>query len=268
VMAQHHGIVPVAAVVSIEITGEALLARLRTVLGAARERSARPPMVGMRDRFMIAQPNPLAATAQESIPTKRLDSPANQVARSLMTPPDLLTRRLDRTRTPRRDEAVQARISTVLGGEHQRRDSLTGLPGTDDLSRTLSALPTANHPLAILVVDVGFPAGSAPSEVERHAALHSATAVLRTNVRHGDLVFHLDRMTFALVLPGLEATTSARALRRLHDALDRFRRPNDRRPWELNIAMGIGFWEPGMPPARPLQQGWQAMLADRDAAAH
>jgi DNA-binding NarL/FixJ family response regulator/GGDEF domain-containing protein len=267
VMTQHHDNIPVEAVVSIEISGEALLARMQAILGASRTRKA-PPPVGMRDRFMVAQPNPLAATPNESNSTARFNSPANQVVRSLTTPPEVLTKPLDRSRTARRDEAVQAHISAVLGGEHQHRDSLTGLPGTDDLSHTLSALPAANHPLAILVMDVSFPAGPPPTEAEFYAALRSATAVLRTNVRHSDLVFHLEDIAFAVVLPGLDVSTSARALRRLRDAFDRFSQPNERRPQVLHVAMGIGFWEPGIPPAHPFQQAWQAMRADRDSAAH
>jgi GGDEF domain-containing protein len=267
VMTQHHDTVPIETVVSIEISGEALLSRLRTILGVGRTRQA-PPPVGMRDRFMVAEPNPLEGTPRDPISTTRLNSPANRVVRSLMAPPEVLTRPLDRSRTARRDEAVQARISAVLGGEHQHRDSLTGLPGTDDLSHTLSALPAANHPLAILVVDVTFPAGSTPTEAEFFAALRSATAVLRTNVRHSDLVFHLEDIAFALVLPGLDVSTSARSLHRLRSALDRYRQPNERRPQTLHLAMGIGFWEPGIPPAHPLQQAWQAMLADRDDNTH
>jgi diguanylate cyclase with GGDEF domain len=267
-MAQHNGIIPVSGVVSIEITGEALLARLHGILGVGRGRTGSRPMVGMRDRFMVAEPNPLAGTTpRESSPTTRLPGPTNQVVRSLMTPADLLTRRLDQSRVPRRDEAVQAHISAVLGGDHQRRDSLTGLPGTDDLSTTLGALPTANHPSAILIVDVGFPGLPPPAEADLHAALHSATAVLRANVRHNDLVFHLEGISFAVVMPGLEATSSARSLRRLRNALDQFRLPNARRDRELYVALGIGFWEPGIPSAHPLQQAWQNMLADRNNTA-
>jgi hypothetical protein len=264
-MAQHNGIIPISGVVSIEIAGEALLARLQDILGVGRARPAQRPMVGMRDRFMIAEPNPLARTTRrESPPTTRLPGPTNQLVRALMTPADLLTRRLDQTQVPRRDEAVQDHIFMVLGGNHQRRDGLTGLPGTDDLSATLGALPTANHPLAILIVDVGFPGMPPPVEADLHAALHSATAVIRTNVRTSDLVFHLEGISFAVVMPGLEANVSARSLRRLRNALDQFRLPNSRRTRELFVSLGIGFWEPGMPPAHPLQQAWQNMLADRN----
>jgi DNA-binding NarL/FixJ family response regulator len=266
-MAQHDGIIPISGVVSIEITGEALLARLRGILGASSARQTPRPMVGMRDRFMVAEPNPLAGTTpRESPPTTRLPGPTNQLVRALVTPADLLTRRLDKTQMPRRDEAVQVHIFTVLGGDHQHRDTLTGLPGTDGLSTTLSALPKANHPLAILIVDVGFLGMPPPTELELQTALHSATAVLRTNVRHNDLVFHLEGISFAVVMPGLEAHVSARSLRRLRNALDQFRLPNSRRDRELYVALGIGFWEPGMPPAHPLQQAWQGMLADRNNA--
>src|SRR6185437_13490010 len=103
-----------------------------------RARPAPRPMVGMRDRFMVAEPNPLAgSTPRESPPTTRLPGSTNQVVRALVTPADLLTRRLDQSQVPRRDEAVQDHISAVLGGDNQRRDTLTGLPGTDDLSTTL-----------------------------------------------------------------------------------------------------------------------------------
>ena len=262
VMPQHTGLVPVTSVVSVEITGEALLARLRDIMGRDQARTP-PPMVGMRDRFMIAEPNPLAAGKVERNTTTPLPDPANQLVRALTSPPDLVTRRLDQTRVPRRDEDVQAQLSAILGAGQQHRSSSTGLPDTDDLSESLRALPTANHPTAILVVDISFPPGVPATEAEVRNVLHSATAVLRTNVRHYDLIFHLDKITFALMLPGLEAAGAARSLRRLRNALDAFRQPNSRRPQELQVAMGIGFWQPGILPAHPLQQAWQGMVADR-----
>ncbi|HVA89514.1 MAG TPA: diguanylate cyclase [Chloroflexota bacterium] len=263
VMPQHGGIVPVAAVVSGEISGEALLDRLRALIGAHEASLAPPPMVGMRDRFMVVGEGTQAPHGWQSNPTVRLVGPTEQLVRSLTAPTDLLTRRLDRTQAPRRDEAVQARISAVLSGGSQRKDSVTGLPGPDDLSDTLRALPTANHPIAVLVVDISFPPAPVPGEAALQATVHSATGVLRSNVRHHDLVFHLEKMSFAVVMPGMEASISAHSLRRLRTALDAFRQPTARRPQELRVAMGIGFWEPGMPPAHPLQQGWQGMLADR-----
>lgn len=264
-MPQHQGIVPVTAVLSADSSGEAILARLRQLAGAVQARPA-PPMVGMRERFMIAEPNPLAQGDLDRNATSRLPGAADQLVRSLSAPTDLLTRRLDRTDTPRRDEAIQARIADILGGGTPHGDSATGLRGIDDLSNSLRALPRTNHPAAILVVDVGFPHSSHPSEADQQNVLRSATAVLRANVRHLDLVFHLEEIAFAVLMPGMEMATSARSLRRLRGALDNFRRPNARRPEILRVAMGIGFWEPGMPPAHPLQQGWQGMLADRNGA--
>ncbi len=86
-MAQHNGIIPISGVVSVEITGEALLGRLRGILGASRARQTPRPMVGMRDRFMVAEPNPLARTTpRESPPTTRLPGPTNQLVRALVTP--------------------------------------------------------------------------------------------------------------------------------------------------------------------------------------
>ncbi|MGH2411884.1 MAG: diguanylate cyclase domain-containing protein, partial [Chloroflexota bacterium] len=115
----------------------------------------------------------------------------------------------------------------------------------------------------VLVVDIGFAPTRSLTEVETQATLHSATGVLRSNVRHHDLVFHLEKMSFAIVMPGMTAAIAARSLQRLRKALDSFRQSTARRPHELSVSMGIGFWEPGMPTAYPLQEGWQSMLADR-----
>ncbi|HXT34312.1 MAG TPA: diguanylate cyclase [Chloroflexota bacterium] len=263
VMPPYSGQVPVAAVVSVEISGVALLARLQEIIGLSEGRQAPPPMVGMRDRFMVADEGMQGTHGWQSHTTTRLSDPTGQMVRSLVTPPNLLTQQLERARVPRRDEAVQAEVFTQLSRVAQHKDSATGLPGLGDLSDTLRALPTANYPVAVLVVDIAFPPTQYLNEGETQATLHSATGVLRSNVRHHDLVFHLEKMSFAIVMPGMEPAISARSLQRLRKALDRFRQPTARRPLELRVAMGIGFWEPGVPPTHPLQEGWQSMLADR-----
>ncbi|HEY8287150.1 MAG TPA: diguanylate cyclase [Chloroflexota bacterium] len=263
VMPPYSGRVPVAAVVSVEISGEALLGRLRTIIGLTEGRQAPPPMLGMRDRFMVADEEMQGTHGWQSHVTTRLSDPTGKLVRSLTVPPDVLTRQLDRTRVPRRDEALQVEVFTVLAEVARHKDSATGLPGLSDLSDTLRELPTANYPIAVLVVDIGFPPTRSLNEVETQTTLHSATGVLRSNVRHHDLVFHLEKMSFAVVMPGMTTAVSAQSLRRLRKALDSFRQPTARRPQMLRVSMGIGFWEPGMPTAHPLQEGWQAMVADR-----
>jgi GGDEF domain-containing protein/DNA-binding NarL/FixJ family response regulator len=261
---QRNSLMPVAAVVPLELPGDELVHRLHALLKPAHKPP--PPMVGMKDRFMVVE-DPTAPPAQtDRNTTLRFNtSPAEDVVRQLSVPTSVLTGRLDRSQVPRKDEGLQEHLSAVLSNGAQHRDRLTGLAGVDELSRTLRALPRANHPTAVLVVDLQAAPGSTLPADEKLAVLHSVTAVLRANVRQHDLLFHLEELSFATVMPGLEAPMARGSLQRLRTALDEFRQPNQRRPRQFVVSMGIGFWMPGMPPSHPLQQGWNTMRAERKA---
>jgi GGDEF domain-containing protein len=148
------------------------------------------------------------------------------------------------------------------------RDPLTGLPDNRALELVLSAVPAVNQPAAVVVLDVWSPLGAVGNLDAQKALLHSVGSALRVNVRRDDLVCYVKDMMFAVVLPGVEPLTAARPLHRLRLAMEYVRQPAHQRVQRLSMAVGVGFWHPNTPSTDPFEQGWRAMVAERDAVGY
>lgn len=171
----------------------------------------------------------------------------------------------------RRHAAAHDRLGTLLqeiqNEQALQRDALTGLANTRALGNALRLLPTVGHPAAVVLVDLWYAGGMhAVSEPDAQAGiLRAAAALLRANTRQEDLICRLDGMTFAIVMPGVDAVSAPTPMRRIRSAMDRMRPATQERPFALAVAMGIGFWEAGVPPAQPLELGWREMVQEREA---
>ena len=148
---------------------------------------------------------------------------------------------------------------------HLQRDDLTGLANTRGLGMALRALPNVNQPAGVLVLDLWYGSDShVPADPARQQIfLSSLGSVIGGTVRQDDLLCRIEGMTFAIVLPGLDAETAPIPMQRLRRALANVRYPVGGGTGELTVAMGSGFWQPGVPSAEPLDRAWQAMKAER-----
>jgi GGDEF domain-containing protein len=179
---------------------------------------------------------------------------------------------LSRGDTRRPVEAEMAELKGMLRSLQEdavhERDPLTGLPDNRALELVLSAVPAVNQPAAVVVLDVWSPLGAVGNLDAQKALLHSVGSALRVNVRRDDLVCYVKDMMFAVVLPGVEPLTAARPLHRLRLAMEYVRQPAHQRVQRLSMAVGVGFWHPNTPSTDPFEQGWRAMVAERDAVGY
>jgi GGDEF domain-containing protein/DNA-binding NarL/FixJ family response regulator len=260
----YRGAIPVAATVSLDTNADELGPRLRGAVkrnqGMARAHST----PGAAGRFLVA-------------PAQAMARPVDYDTRSAAGQP----RSAQHAGLPRqeqrrhRDDAgrdLGSRLRSLqLDGGH-RRDRVTGLPNVRALALALHAVPTVNHPAAVVVLDMWKPRHAAAvteaGEWGETALMRSIGARLRVNVRQDDLVCHLKQMLFAVVLPGVGAANAPRPVNRLRGAIDLLRQTAPRQDEQLGMAVGIGFWKPGADARNPFEMGWQAMVAERRAAGY
>lgn len=148
---------------------------------------------------------------------------------------------------------------------HLQRDDVTGLANTRGLGMALRALPNVNQPAGVVVLDLWYGSDShVPADpAQQQIFLSSLGAIISGTVRQDDLICRIEGMTFAIVFPGLDPETASIPMHRLRRALVNVRYPVGNGTGELTVAMGSGFWQPGVPSAEPLDRAWQAMKAER-----
>ena len=148
---------------------------------------------------------------------------------------------------------------------HLQRDDVTGLSNTRGLGMALRALPNVNQPAGVVVLDLWYGSDShVPTDpAQQQIFLSSLGAIIGGTVRQDDLVCRIEGMTFAIVFPGLDPETAPIPMHRIRRALINVRYPVGNGSGELAVAMGSGFWQPGVPSAEPLDRAWQAMKAER-----
>jgi diguanylate cyclase len=181
------------------------------------------------------------------------------------------TRQIEDRRRPRssqHDRLAELLMLMQSSRSEEGTDAVTGLGNKRTLGMALRALPNVNLPAAVVVVDLWYRLGTAPptAALMQDAMLRAVGGTLRATVRQGDLICRLDGLTFAIVMPGLDKTTMAVPLQRIREAMSRLRLAPNEGSSEPLVAIGTGFWEPGLPPAHPLEVGWQAMLAQRESS--
>jgi GGDEF domain-containing protein len=283
------GRIPVVAVLPIDLPADDMGPELQQAvqIDLTEEKPAPTRVAGYEDRFVSADDFRQGADGRAGSGTeilRRVTPPVEQhlpmpgmtraPGMGLPQPPTggmiLRTTRLGGV-SRRREHPAQDRLASLLkniqGEQAQQRDSVTGLANTKALGNALRILPTIGHPAAVVLVDLWYaPHTPVPSDPQAQAGiLRAAGAALRAHTRSEDLICRLDGMTFAIVMPGLDATTAPTPMRRLRNSMEFLRQPTDERPYALAVAMGVGFWEHGIPPAQPLERGWRAMVAEREA---
>lgn len=250
---QREGGVPLVAVLPIDLPAEELSDRLydagvaKPKADPARQKPQR--VTGMEHRFMIAD-DPQRAAQTTPLSTGNLGRP--QVANR-------------RTRSALSDQLAAVLRNVQSDNSGQQRDPITGLTNTRGLGLALRALPNVNQAAAVVVIDLWYATDAlVPANVaQQHAFMRGVGALIRANVRQDDLVCRIDGMSFAVVLPGIDPATAAFPTHRLRGALRGLKLPGSRSNDGLLIAMGLGFWQPGLPAAAPLDEAWQAMLSQR-----
>jgi hypothetical protein len=171
----------------------------------------------------------------------------------------------DQHRTPRGHDPLSLLLQTIQRDQSHPRDRVTGLATGHTLDRVLAALPALEEPAAIVVIALWGKSLAAPVPRDTHPAsmLRTMAAILRTHVRHDDLVCRLEEQGFAIILPH-PGSNAHQVPRRLRTALDDLRRSSMADRSGPDISMGFGFWEPGLPSSHPLDQAWLAARSDRD----
>jgi len=273
------GNVPIAAVVQIDLPAEELTARIVASLSIVEEldlianQGPSDAVRKMQTRFMIvedAPPEPKAPTSMGGTgglrrnPTRDLIDRTRGLTSSRLSAPTSVERRL-RKET---HETLTAILQSMQTREDQeQRDTLTGLPNKRALGMALNSLPRANQPAAVMVVDIWHTKQQPmPNEVTpASGVIRKAGHILRANVRQGDLLCRLDGLTFAIIMPGVDRTSSASPVRRLRNALTMLRLSLDPDEGEPAVSIGVGFWGQGQPPAFPLQRAWESMIAERES---
>src|SRR6185437_15012700 len=174
----------------------------------------------------------------------------------------------DQPRIPRGRDPLSILLQTIQRDKNHPRDTVTGLATGHTLDRVLAALPALEEPAAVVVIALWGKGATTPLPLDMHpaATLRTVAAILRTHVRHDDLVCRLEEQGFAIILPH-PGSNAHQVPRRLRTALDNLRRSNLADRSGPAISMGFGFWEPGLPSSYPLEQAWRAARSDRDQRA-
>ena len=174
----------------------------------------------------------------------------------------------DQSRIPRGHDPLSLLLKTIQRDRSQPRDRVTGLATGQTLNRVLAALPALEESAAVVVIALWGKGVTAPLPEDTYpaAVLRTMAAVLRTHVRHDDLVCRLEEQGFAIILPH-PGSNAHQVPRRLRMALDDLRRSSLADRSGPAISMGFGFWEPGLPGSHPLEQAWKAARSDRDRGA-
>ena len=280
----YRGPVPIAAMVPLDTAGPWLRQRLYSVVRQTRV-EPRPPaavrVAGMEGRFVVG-PN-ARLTAGPDVGTKRLDG----MPRDLTRPPDgvdvrvgagerpveadiFATRRLDgggRRQITEEGNRLAERLAATVTHLEQQKDSVTGLFNTKVLGGSLRTLAEVGYQAAVLVVHFWYTSksGAALNFDVDLKTIRGAAALLKSNVRHEDVVCRLEGFSFAVVMPGITAETAHGAVRRVLSALNRLTGSEGDADVVLEVAHGIGYWVPPMTAAEPLDQAWRSMVADRNA---
>jgi GGDEF domain-containing protein len=277
----NRGPVPIAAMVPLDTAGPWLRQRLDSVMRHAKI-EPRPPasvrVAGMESRFVV-HPDVQAPvpTPISSLATSRLDRmpPDGEVmpldsARPPLDEDLFATRRLDssgRRQTTEAGNRLSERLAATVHHLEQQKDSVTGLFNTKVLGGSLRTLAEVGYQAAVLVVHFWYRSSTgAPLAFGiEPRTIRTAAALLKTNVRHQDVVCRLEDFSFAVVMPGIAAETAPGAVQRVLAALNRLTGSQDGADAVLEVAHGIGYWAPPMTAAEPLDQAWRSMVADRNA---
>jgi GGDEF domain-containing protein/DNA-binding NarL/FixJ family response regulator len=285
------GTVPITALLPIDLPAEELVMRLHTAM--AIDINEKPPpsapssqVTELKHRFVIAEqkppppsqrtsPLPPSLPGDSAPPPLRSTELLNEDGTMVLPTMPYQTQTMRQTRgfedrrhirKARHDRLAEVLLTMQSSRAVEGLDSITGLGNKRTLGMALRALPSVNLPAAVVVVDLWYRLGTAPptATIMQDAILRAVGGTLKATVRQGDLICRLDGLTFAIVMPGLDKTTMSIPLQRMREAMSRLRLAPGERGSEPLVAMGVGFWEPGLPPAHPLEVGWQAMLAQRD----
>jgi GGDEF domain-containing protein len=269
----YRGPIRLSAVIRLDTPGPRLaeqLFALVTPAGPSAKALTPRRVAGMQGRFLISGELPKSAWSPtiEGRPNEA-SNPGEASKTPTQTDP-LITRQLNpsgrRRRSPRRD-ALTERLAAIQVDFEQHRDYVTGLANTKVLGRALRALPEIAYPAAIIVVHLwNVSPDGAPLNIPVDAAvLRRASAALRANLRQEDVVCRLQGVSFAVIMPGIDELVSRLPLQRIRAAFDGFRVARQANTPALAVAIGVGYWAPPMTAAEPLDQAWQAMVADRMA---
>jgi diguanylate cyclase (GGDEF)-like protein len=281
----YRGPVPVAALVPIDTAGPWLRQRLDAVVRHAKieprpvETATR--VAGMESRFVV-HPNMQHSAGSRDV-TKRLNDEVRDLTRPpagenpfpgpsfhALEPDILATRRLDgggrRTTSLAGNRLTERLAATVLHLE-QQKDSVTGLFNTKVLGGALRTISEVGYQAAVLVIHLWYSSrrGAALDFEVEPKTVRTAAALLKTNVRHEDVVCRLEGFSFAVVLPGITTSSAPAAVHRVLSAFNRLTGNQEHEDVVLEVAHGIGYWIPPMSAAEPLDQAWRSMVADRNA---
>jgi GGDEF domain-containing protein len=241
------------------------LARLVAGISRREETAAPAPQVmGMETRFTVSDARthtPAQPAAETKLlqpipgPTTSLERSAAGAAHTLDIP--------ERRQSSEARDSLQALISMVQATLEDQRDPETGLPNSKVLGKVLSTLAEVAYPAAVVVVRLWFAGadGTVVTPPTAVAAMRSASAALRANVRQPDVLCRLDKASFAVLLPGVLPETAAEPSDRIRSALLRVRRKYTDSSASLIAATGVGFWAPPMQPIEALQLAWKDMVA-------
>lgn len=104
-------------------------------------------------------------------------------------------------------------------------DVFNDLPDRGSLMQFLGAqidrCRSGNWPLALIVLDIGYPEGQAlPDEATRANILRSMVRLLAASLRASDPIFRLGKTEFAVALPGLNEIEALGMAARLREAVE------------------------------------------------